>query len=62
MGRKNQPVAPSHSNCCFRFLIPASVLDEDPETKFWNEDRDGWTRLFPHDDTRRRLVVYPCRE
>ncbi|KND86592.1 3-hydroxybenzoate 6-hydroxylase 1 [Tolypocladium ophioglossoides CBS 100239] len=61
LGCKNQPVPPFHSNSCYRFLIPASTLEEDPETRFLNEDRDGWTRLFPHNDTKRRLVVYPCR-
>lgn len=62
LGIKNHPVAPVHSNCCYRFLIPAATLEEDAETKFWNKDRDGWTRLFPHDSTKRRLVTYPCRE
>ncbi|POR39508.1 3-hydroxybenzoate 6-hydroxylase 1 [Tolypocladium paradoxum] len=61
LGSKNQPVPPVHSNCCYRFLIAASTLEEDPETRFWNEERDGWARLFPHNDTKRRLVVYPCR-
>ncbi|KAF4974208.1 hypothetical protein FDECE_18693 [Fusarium decemcellulare] len=61
-GQENEPVAPSHSNQCFRFLIPSSVLEQDPETRFWNEDCDGWTRLFPHDETKRRVVAYPCRD
>ncbi|XP_044715693.1 FAD binding domain-containing protein [Hirsutella rhossiliensis] len=62
MGHENQPVAPVHSNYCYRFLIPAATLDEDPGTRFWNEQRDGWTRLFVHNDTKRRMVVYPCRD
>lgn len=62
LGCRNQPVPPVHSNCCYRFLIPASKLEEDPETRFWNEERDGWARIFPHNDTKRRLVVYPCRK
>ncbi|PHH92705.1 hypothetical protein CDD83_5942 [Cordyceps sp. RAO-2017] len=62
LGHKNQPVPPVHSNCCYRFLIPAATLDEDPETRFWNEGRDGWTRMFPDNETKRRIVVYPCRE
>ncbi|PNY23864.1 3-hydroxybenzoate 6-hydroxylase 1 [Tolypocladium capitatum] len=62
LGRQNQPVPPVYSNCCFRFLIPAHKLEEDPETRFWNEGRGGWTRIFPHNDTKRRIVTYPCRK
>lgn len=61
LGRRNDPVAPQHSNFAFRFLIPASTLEEDPETRFWNDDSDGWTRLFVDNHTKRRLVAYPCR-
>ncbi|KAF7561127.1 hypothetical protein G7046_g3003 [Stylonectria norvegica] len=61
MGEK-RPVPPVHFNCCFRFLIPAETLEEDPATRFWNEDREGWTRLFPHNETQRRIVAYPCRD
>ncbi|KAK1525773.1 FAD binding domain-containing protein [Colletotrichum costaricense] len=61
LGRKNPAVAPLLHNCCYRFLIPAEVLEEDSETKFWNEDADGLIRLFPDNKTNRRLVSYPCR-
>ncbi|KAF5572670.1 FAD binding domain-containing protein, partial [Fusarium pseudocircinatum] len=61
-GRANPPIPSNHSNHCFRFLISADTLEQDPETRFWNQDCDGWTRLFSHDETRRRLVTYPCRE
>ncbi|KAJ6437293.1 FAD binding domain-containing protein [Purpureocillium lavendulum] len=61
VGRGNDPVQPIHYNSCYRFLIPASVLEEDAETRFWNEGADGWGRLFIDYSTRRRLVTYPCR-
>lgn len=60
-GSKNAPVPPEHSNFAFRFLIPAHVLEADPETRFWNKDASGWTRLFPHNETKRRVVAYTCR-
>lgn len=62
VGHENQPVPPVHSNYCYRFLVSAATLDEDPETRFWNEQREDWTRLFVHNGTKRRMVVYPCRE
>lgn len=62
LGRKNPAVAPLLHNCCYRFLIPAEVLEKDSETKFWNEDADGLIRLFPDNKTNRRLVSYPCRK
>ncbi|KAL3963074.1 hypothetical protein ACCO45_000078 [Purpureocillium lilacinum] len=61
LGRKNFPVPPVHSNSCYRFLIPAAALEEDPDTRFWVEDCNGWARLVPHGPTKRRIVSYPCR-
>ncbi|KAI9900971.1 hypothetical protein N3K66_005233 [Trichothecium roseum] len=61
-GSKNVPVPPEHSNFAFRFLVPAHVLEADPETRFWNKDASGWTRLFPHNETKRRVVAYTCRD
>ncbi|OAA39346.1 Aromatic-ring hydroxylase-like protein [Metarhizium rileyi] len=61
LGRKIEPVAPSHSNYCYRFLISTDGLEADPESRFFVEGCDGWTRIFPDNDKRRRLVVYPCR-
>ncbi|KAM5349040.1 hypothetical protein ACJ41O_008863 [Fusarium nematophilum] len=61
-GQQTRAAPPRHANCCFRFLITAATLEDDADTRFWNEDCDGWARLFPHNETNRRLVVYPCRE
>jgi len=61
LGRNNIPVPPAHHNCCYRFLIPAAALEEDPATSFFNENSDGRMVLFPDNQTRRRLVSYPCR-
>lgn len=61
LGRKNEPVAPEHYNYAYRFLINAEDLEKDPETRFWNEDREGWTRIITH-ELNRRIVGYPCRE
>ncbi|KAM3515598.1 hypothetical protein MY11210_000776 [Beauveria gryllotalpidicola] len=59
---KVEAIAPKHSNVCYRFLIPASVLEEDPETRHWNIANRSRTRIFPHNDTQRRLVTYVCRD
>ncbi|OHW89735.1 FAD binding domain-containing protein [Colletotrichum incanum] len=61
LGYENPPVPPNHYNSCYRFLIPAEVLENDPETKFWNENVDGLVRLFQDDKNDRRLISYPCR-
>ncbi|TQW02572.1 FAD binding domain-containing protein [Cordyceps javanica] len=58
---KIEPIEPKHSNVCYRFLIPASVLEQDPETRHWNVANRSQTRIFPHNDTQRRLVTYVCR-
>lgn len=62
LGHKNDPGIPQDLNYLFRFLIPAYVLERDPETRFWNQDRDGWTRIFSDVEGRRRIVAYTCRE
>lgn len=60
--RKVEAIAPQHSNIAYRFLIAASVLDADPETKFWNERNMSRATIFPDNKTQRRLVSYPCRK
>lgn len=59
---KVEAIAPQHSNICYRFLIPASVLEEDPETRHWNIANRSRIRVFSHNDTQRRLVTYVCRD
>ncbi|KAM3478841.1 hypothetical protein MY5147_001980 [Beauveria neobassiana] len=59
---KVEAIAPQHSNICYRFLIPASVLEEDPETRHWNIANRSRIRVFSHNDTQRRLVTYACRD
>ncbi|KAF6824040.1 salicylate hydroxylase [Colletotrichum musicola] len=61
IGRKNPPSPASHYNCCYRFLIPKEVLEEDSETKFFNVDSNDLIRLYPDNEKSRRLVSYPCR-
>lgn len=41
----------------FRFLIPRSLADEDPETKALVEAQDSAYMWFAND---RRVVLYPC--
>ncbi|KAH8664662.1 FAD binding domain-containing protein [Xylariales sp. PMI_506] len=62
IGRRNPPIQPKHYNYCYRFLIPVEAFEEDPETRWYNEDRDGVTRLFTHNATSRRIVSYTCRD
>lgn len=62
LGEPNPPEPQEHYNCCYRFLIPVSVLESDPETAFFNVDRDGKMRLIVDNVNRRRLVCYPCRK
>ncbi|KAF6826677.1 putative salicylate hydroxylase [Colletotrichum plurivorum] len=61
IGRKNPPSPASHYNCCYRFLIPKEVLEEDPETRFFNVDSNDLIRLYPDNEKSHRLVSYPCR-
>lgn len=61
LGRKVKPVKPVHANFCYRFLIPADVVEADPDTRFYNQERDGQTRLMAHHDGKRRIVSYVCR-
>ncbi|KAK2037168.1 FAD binding domain-containing protein [Colletotrichum somersetense] len=60
-GHENTPVPPKHHNMCYRFLIPAEVLEADPETKFWNENVDGLIRVMTDENSDRRLIAYTCR-
>ena len=62
LGHPYQRVQPRHANCCYRFLIPAATLQEDPDTRWWNDDAEGLARLFPDNDTDRRIVSYTCRK
>jgi salicylate hydroxylase len=61
LGRANEPV-PSKDlyNFCYRFLIPATEIESDPDTRFWNEDDDGRMKFFISD--MKRLISYPCRK
>ncbi|PHH78131.1 hypothetical protein CDD82_3183 [Ophiocordyceps australis] len=61
LGYSNKAVGPLAANCCYRFLIPAETLEQDAETRFWNKDCQGWARLMPDNDSKRRLVAYTCR-
>jgi salicylate hydroxylase len=62
LGHKNVMIPPVHYNCAYRFLIPAETLEADPETRFFNEDMEGWMRLFTLEATSRRLIAYTCRD
>ncbi|KAH7325711.1 FAD binding domain-containing protein [Stachybotrys elegans] len=62
LGHRNAPVPPAHSNWCFRFLIPANELESDPETKGWNDNCDGRLNIIAHNESRRRIVAYTCRD
>ncbi|KAH8666566.1 FAD binding domain-containing protein [Xylariales sp. PMI_506] len=61
IGFKNPPLPSLIYNCCYRFLIPSSVIENDPETKQWNQDNKGVTRLLADNESRRRLIWYTCR-
>ncbi|KAG5987419.1 hypothetical protein E4U43_005071 [Claviceps pusilla] len=61
LGRTNDPVPAVRANCCYRFLIPVHRLQEDPDTRFFVEDYDGWTRILTDMD-KRKVIVYPCRD
>ncbi|KAI1245036.1 hypothetical protein MGN70_011924 [Eutypa lata] len=62
LGYENEAVTPAHYNYCYRFLIPASVLEADPDTRFWNVGSEGKSRIFADNEKGRRLVAYVCRE
>lgn len=62
LGQPNPPQPQDHYNCCYRFLIPASVLADDAETAFFTEGREGKMRVWADNDNSRRLVCYPCRK
>ncbi|KAK4649146.1 uncharacterized protein QC761_116440 [Podospora bellae-mahoneyi] len=65
LGSKIEPSPSAYYNTCFRFLIPAASLAEDPETRWWHEDehsRKVSMRIITHNATSRRIVSYPCRD
>ncbi|RSL76095.1 hypothetical protein CEP51_010280 [Fusarium floridanum] len=53
----SMPEAISSGKGAFRFLIPRTLADEDPETKALVEARDAAFMWFAND---RRVVLYPC--
>ncbi|RYP59455.1 hypothetical protein DL770_010192 [Monosporascus sp. CRB-9-2] len=57
LGYENRPVAPSHYNYCYRFLIPVPTLQADPETRSWNADIEGKIRVFADNENGRRLIA-----
>ncbi|KAK4174192.1 putative salicylate hydroxylase [Triangularia setosa] len=64
LGQKVELSPSAHYNTCYRFLIPASWLAEDPETKWWDDAEHAdkvSMRIITHNATSRRIVSYPCR-
>ncbi|KAK5655643.1 hypothetical protein OQA88_5574 [Cercophora sp. LCS_1] len=63
LGHVNKPQPQDLYNGCYRFLIPAADLDNDPETAFWNKDNanDGKMRIYSNGKLANRFVSYPCR-
>ncbi|EEU46023.1 uncharacterized protein NECHADRAFT_92755 [Fusarium vanettenii 77-13-4] len=51
------PLVQNSGKAAFRFLIPRSLADEDPETRPLVEARDAAYMWFAND---RRVVLYPC--
>ncbi|KAB5530379.1 hypothetical protein GE09DRAFT_1252548, partial [Coniochaeta sp. 2T2.1] len=63
LGRAANPPQPQELyNGCMRFLIPASVIEADPDARWWNESSDGQLRVFMNGRKGTRLVSYPCRD
>lgn len=62
LGKPNPAQPQEFYNCCYRFLIPASALESDPDTAFFSEGRHGKMRIFVDTANWRRLVCYPCRK
>lgn len=63
VGKSTAPIPATDSNCCYRFLIPRTDLEEDPETRFFNEGylQHGCS-VYSDPAARRRLVTYTCRK
>ncbi|KAK1974485.1 hypothetical protein LZ30DRAFT_640235 [Colletotrichum cereale] len=63
LGHPNPPQPAQHSNCCYRFLIPRALVEDDPETSFFTKGLVGLQgiRIWPDVARGRRLVYYPCR-
>lgn len=63
LGKTNPPEVAKHANCCYRFLIPRTDLEADPETSFFNRGHQQLgVRLFIDPNSRRRLISYTCRK
>jgi salicylate hydroxylase len=62
LGRPNPPQLQDHYNSCYRFLIPTSELEADPETANFTKEREGRMSLFADNEGKRRLICYPCRK
>ncbi|KAK0710064.1 FAD binding domain-containing protein [Lasiosphaeria miniovina] len=64
LGRPNSSEVPSFPkvNLCYRFLIPKTSVDDDPDTRFFNEDwRSRGCRLWVDIAGKKRVISYPCR-
>ncbi|KAK3377463.1 hypothetical protein B0H63DRAFT_477248 [Podospora didyma] len=63
LGQPNPPQPQELYNGCFRFLLPASELEADLETSWWNKDnhREGKMSIYMNGKTGNRFVSYPCR-
>ncbi|ORY71376.1 salicylate hydroxylase [Pseudomassariella vexata] len=59
LGCDHPPQPQDNYNYCFRFLIPASDIEEDPVTRWWNRNDDGRFKAFV--DQNKRIASYPCR-
>ncbi|KAK6836722.1 salicylate hydroxylase [Apiospora arundinis] len=59
LGHDNPPLPQKDYNFCYRFLIPASELRADPETRSWLDGDEGQMKFFVGHD--KRLISYPCR-
>lgn len=62
LGEASHPEATRNLNCCYRFLIPRTDLDANPETQWFNQShqRHG-CRVYADPEKPRRLVSYNCR-
>ncbi|KAK8096636.1 hypothetical protein PG999_012580 [Apiospora kogelbergensis] len=59
LGHDNPPLPQKDYNFCYRFLIPSSEIQSDPETRDWLDGDDGQMKFFVGHD--KRLISYPCR-
>lgn len=64
LGHPNLPMPVKTFNWSYRFLIPVSVVEADPETRFFTEE-DGTAdvcRIWADEDARCRMISYRCRK